>query len=147
MLDELRLDPARFERALVRAFARRAAAAGPRRAAAPTMRRLIEELQDRPRARQRPADFRDWLARNGADHAALGAALAAEDRLAVALDAAAAELAPALLESLRVDGRYEALARRAADKRVRLADRSPRRLPRARPRGCSIEALCARRRV
>jgi len=144
VLDELRLEPARFERALVRALARHAAAAEPLDPA-PDEAELVDELRLR-HGLATAADFRDWLARSRAEPAALAAALAAEERLALALERRAPELAPDLLDALRVDGRYEPLAARAADKRARLAGRPP--PPYREPELVAlIDALCARRRV
>ena len=60
VLDELRLDPARFERALVRAFARRAAAPEPLDPA-PDEGELLDELRLR-HGLATAAGFRGWLA-------------------------------------------------------------------------------------
>ena len=51
-----------------------------------------------------------------------------------------------MLDALRVDGHYEALARRAADKRARLAGRPEPRY-RESELAALVEALCARRRI
>jgi hypothetical protein len=144
VLDELRLDPARFERALLRAFARRAAATEPLDPA-PDEAELVDELRLR-HGLATAADFRAWLARSRGDAAALAAALAAEERLAQALERRAGELAPDLLDALRVDGRFEALAARAADKRARLGGRPP---PPYRESDlvALLDALCARHRL
>jgi hypothetical protein len=144
VLDELRLDPARFERALLRAFARHAAADEP-----PERPPDEAELLDALRLRHGLATagaFRDWVARVRAEPTALAAALAAEERLALALERAAGALAPAVLDALRVDGRYEALAARAADKRARLAGRVPPPYREA-ELAALVAAFCARRRV
>jgi hypothetical protein len=144
VLDELRLDPARFERALVRAFARRAAAAEPLEPA-PDEGELLDDLRLR-HGLATAAGFREWLARTRGEPAALAAALVAEERLAQALERQAGGLAPDLLEALRVDGRFEALAARAADKRARLDDRPPPPYREA-ELVALIDALCARLRV
>ena len=144
VLDELRLDPARFERALVRAFARRAAAPEPLDPA-PDEGELLDELRLR-HGLATAAGFRGWLARSRGEPAALAAALAAEERLAQALERRAGGLAPDLLDALRVDGRFEALAARAADKRARLDGRPPPPYREA-ELVALIDALCARLRV
>ena len=144
VLDELRLDPARFERALLRAFACRAAASDPL-GPSPDAAGLLDELRLR-HGLGTAADFRAWLAASRAEAAALARALADEDRLAVALEGAAGALAPAVLDALRVDGRYAALAARAADKRARLAGRALAPFREA-ELTAHVEALCARRRL
>ncbi len=120
VLDELRLDPARYERALVRAYARRAAPPGSDAATDADPPTLVAELREELGLDTADA-FRRWCAAARTTPAALAAALAAEDRLLAALDGAAAELAPAILDALRAGGRYAALDARAADKRARLA--------------------------
>lgn len=118
VLDELRLDPARYERAVVRAYARRAAAgtALPEDADPAT---LVEEFRAEHGLATAEA-FRAWCAGTRTSPPALAAALAADERLLVALEADAAELAGDVLDALRADGRFERLERRAADKRARL---------------------------
>jgi hypothetical protein len=120
VLDELRLDPPRYERALVRAFARRAAAETPLPEDADAATLLGEFRADLGLATAEA--FRRWCAAARTTPAALAEALAAEERLLVAMEAAAGDLAPALLDALRADGLYPALAARAADKRARFAD-------------------------
>jgi hypothetical protein len=144
VLDELRLDPSRFERALVRAFARRAAAAEALEPP-PDKAELVDALRLRLGLATASA-FRDWLARARTQPAALAAALAAEERLGLALEREAGAIAPAVLDALRVEGRYEALAARAADKRERLADRTPPPYREAELAGL-VEALRARQGV
>jgi hypothetical protein len=144
VLDELRLDPARFERALLRAFAGRAAADEPLEPP-PDAAELLEALRLQ-RGLGTASAFRDWLGRARAEPARLAAALAAEERLALALQRGAGALAPAVLDALRVDGRFEALATRAADKRARLAGRPPPPYREA-ELAALVAALCARRRV
>lgn len=117
VLDELRLDPVRYERALVCAYARRAAA-GTEPETDPAT--LVEELREDLGLDTADA-FRRWCAAARTTPSALAAALAAEERLLAALDAEAAGLAPAILDALRADGRFAALDTRAADKRARLA--------------------------
>jgi hypothetical protein len=143
VLDELRLDPARYERALVRAYARRAAA-GAAAAAEPDPDALSDLRLDLGLASAR--DYAAWLARVRADPGALAAAAAAEDRLLDALERAAPELAAAVLDALRINGRFEALEARAADKRHALAGRPE---PVFRPEEISalVAELCARRNV
>jgi hypothetical protein len=148
VLDELRLDPARFEREMIRAFARRAA----RGTSLPdgTAEQLLDDLRLDLGLGAAP-DFRAWMQTVRTDEASVAAALADEERLALALDAAAPELASSLLDALKVDGRFEALDQRAADKRQRLGDaeapgpdatdRRAAELPEL------IAELCARRRV
>ena len=93
----------------MRAFARRAAAPEPLEPA-PDEGELLDELRLR-HGLATAAGFRGWLARSRGEPAALAAALAAEERLAQALERRAGGLAPDLLDALRVDGRFEALAR------------------------------------
>lgn len=121
VLDELRLDPARYERALVRAYARRAAAAdaeAPQTEAAPAD--LLDDLRH-DLGLASAAAFRRWCAAVRAGAPALAAALAADERLLAVLEDEAAALAPAVLDALRVEGRFTRLDRRAADKAARLA--------------------------
>jgi hypothetical protein len=142
VLDELRLDPARFERAAVRAYARAAA-----RTAADEIapEPLVEDLRLRL-GLGAARDWTAWLAEVRGDPAALAAALVADERLMLALEAAMPELAPALLDELRVEGRFEALDARAADKR-RALERMPEPVYREAELPALIDELCARRRV
>ena len=122
VLDELRLDPAHYQRALVRAYARRAAgdtALPPDTDAAA----LVDDLRLDLGLATAEA-FRDWCAATRIGEPALAAALLAEERLMHALETAAAALAPAMLDALRLDGRFARLGRRAADKGGRLAGAS-----------------------
>lgn len=150
VLDELRLDPARFEREMTRAYARRAA----RQAAAPAGEpeddtpapdRLLEDLRA-DLGLATAASFAAWLTEVGARPEALVRAMADEDRLLAAVEAAMPELAGEVLDALRLDGRFERLARRAEAKRQCLAAiRAPVLQDAALPG--LIEALCARRRL
>lgn len=142
VLDELRLQPAGYERAMVRALARRAARGAPP-AADPAA--LIEELRlDEGLATA--AAFHGWCAALRTDEDRVAAALAAEERLLFALEADAAALAPAVLDALRVDGRYARLDQRAAAKRDRLAE-MPEPVFRETEIPGLVAALCARARV
>lgn len=143
VLDELRLDPARFERAMVRAYAR-AAAAEASVEAEPAAAELVEDLRFRL-GLETAADFRAWLGTVRAEADEIAAALVAEERLALALEAEAGALAGPMLAALRVDGRFEALDARAADKRRRLGVEAPPYREAELP--ALIAALCARRRV
>lgn len=147
VLDELRLDPARFEREMVRAFARRGAREGPARPEAdlPGPDELLEDLRH-DLGLVTASAFRAWLAQAGADQDALVAAMEDEARLLSALEAAMPSLAGAVLDGLRVDGRYDRLAARAADKRRHLAGIRPPVLQESELPGL-LEALCTRRRV
>ena len=119
VLDELRLDPARYHRALVRAYAARAAhdtPLPPETDAAVLLDDLRLDL-----GLTTAQAFRAWCAATRTRETALADALLAEERLLHALEAAADDLAPAILDALRLDGRFARLDRRAADKRTRLA--------------------------
>jgi hypothetical protein len=144
VLDELRLDPARYERAMLRAYAGRAAdAAGPE-AEPEEAAELLEELRlDLGLASA--ADFRAWIAATGAEPAALVAALRTEERLMLALEADMPALGPAVLDALRIDGRYDRLLARALDKARALGGAEP--VFREAELPGLIAALCARRRV
>ena len=154
VLDELRLDPARFEREMTRAYARRAARqavgseGGPEDRAPEDMEapdQLLEDLRA-DLGLATAASFAAWLAEVGARPEALIRAMADEDRLLAAVEAAMPELAGAVLDALRLDGRYERLARRAEAKRQCLAAIREPVLQEAALPGL-IEALCARRRL
>jgi hypothetical protein len=146
VLDELRLDPARFEREMIRAFARRAARGTSLPAGA--TEQLLDDLRLDLGLGAAP-DFRAWMHSVRTDEAAVAAALADEERLALTLDAAAPELAGAVLDALKVDGRFETLDRRAVDKRQRLGDAAAAEVPDRQPADLPelIAELCARRRV
>lgn len=121
VLDELRLDPLRFESKMIRAFARRAARQ------APVDEIDGEELLEDFRLQfglVSAADFKAWTRSVRSDRDAIAAALVDEERLQLALEEAIPELAEAVLNDLRVNGRFEHYAHRAADKRRRLAERS-----------------------
>jgi hypothetical protein len=146
VLDELRLRPARFEAALIRAFARRAAREDPAAGGdvASPGGTGIDDLRlalDLGTAEE----FRDWLGAVEGAPAALAAALGDEDRLRLALDAAFPALIPAMLDETRIDGRFEALARRARDKQALLGPGAP-RYDEAELRAL-IDDLCARQGV
>lgn len=144
VLDEMRLDPARFERALIRAFARRAAR-GSDTSAASASGELIEDLRlrlDLPTA----GAFRAWLAEVEAEPAALAQALDDEETLQTALEAAVPRLAPAILDEARIDGKFEALAARAEAKRAVTAHGPQPRYDEAELRAL-LGDLCARRRL
>lgn len=144
VLDEMRLDPVRFERALTRAFARRAA----RESDAPAARtrgELIEDLRlrlDLPTA----GAFRAWLAEVEAEPAALAQALDDEETLQTALEAAIPQLAPAVLDEARIDGKFETLAARAEAKRALTAHAPAPRYDETELRAL-LGDLCARRRI
>ncbi len=120
-LDELRLDPPRFEAEAVRAYARRAAAkdAGTEEPSHPST--LLETF----RAERDLGDadgFEAWLAANGTDAGRLAAALAEEDRLLAGIDRAGPALGPAMLDGLRAEDAFAGFALRAADKARALAN-------------------------
>lgn len=150
VLDELRLDPVRLEREMTRAYARRAArqaagAVGEPAADDPTPDRLLEDLRA-DLGLVTAASFTAWLAEVGARPEALVRAMADEDRLLAAVEAAMPELAGEVLDALRLDGRFERLARRAEAKRQCLAAlRAPGLQETALPG--LIEAFCTRRRL
>lgn len=144
VLDEMRLDPVRFGRALTGAFARRAAR-GSDVPAADTRGELIEDLRlrlDLPTA----GAFRAWLAEVEAEPAALAKALDDEEMLQTALEEAVPQLAPALLDEARIDGKFEALAARAEAKRAVTAHGPPPRYDETELRAL-LGDLCARRRI
>lgn len=141
VLDELRLDPARYERALVRAYATRAAPAGDDGDAEDRLADLRADL-----GLGTAEAFRRWCAATRTTEARLAAALAADDRLMRALEAEAAALAPAVLDRLRADGRFARLETRAADKRARL-DGVPEPVFRETDLPALVAGLCARARV
>jgi hypothetical protein len=145
VLDELRLDPARFERAMVRAYARRAATA------AAVADEVIEEadLLDDLRldlGLGSATDFRSWMSGAGTNPAALAAALRDEERLMLAIETEMSALGPAVLDALRVEGRFDALRDRARDKALALAGAPEPTFDEAELHGL-IAALCSRRRV
>ena len=143
VLDELRLDPARYERALVRAYACRAATetAAPETEGAEALDEFRHDL-----GLASAADFRRWCAEIRSGAPALTAALVADERLLAALEEEAEALAPAVVDALRVDGRFERLDRRAADKAARLAA-APDPVFREAELPALIAAFCARARV
>ena len=147
VLDELRLRPARFEAALIRAYARGAARAAEAEAEAvddATASAEATGIEDLRLALDlgTAEEFRQWLRAVEGAPAALAAALEDEERLRRALDAALPALLPALLDETRVDGRYEALAERARGKRALLGPGAP-RYDEA-ELGELLDALCAR---
>lgn len=148
VLDELRLDPARFEREMTRAYARRAArlaADGAAEEDDPAPERLLEDLRHDLGLGMATA-FSAWLAEVGTRPEAMVRAMADEDRLLATVEAAMPELAAEVLDALRLDGRFERLARRAEAKRQCLAAIRDPVLQEAALPGL-IEALCARRRL
>ncbi|TPE49915.1 TfuA-like protein [Amaricoccus solimangrovi] len=143
VLDEMRLDPIRFERALIRAYARRAARDRVTEAER-SESEMIEELRlrlDLPTAEA----FRGWLAEVGGEARALVRALDDEERLQTALEGSIPELAPAVLDDARIEGRFGALAARAEAKRAMLGHRPPPRYDEAELRAM-LDVLGARRR-
>ncbi|PZQ47045.1 MAG: hypothetical protein DI556_18515 [Rhodovulum sulfidophilum] len=139
VLDEMRLRPARFEAALIRAFARRATRED--EGAAADGAAAVEELRlalDLGTAEE----FRAWLAAVEGDPEALARALADEERLRRAIEAALPTLVPSVLDEARVDGRFEKLADRGRAKRALLGPAAP-RYDEAELRTL-LEALCAR---
>ena len=144
VLDEMRLDPVRFERALTRAYARRAARSGgaePETSEAALIEALRLQL-DLPTA----GAFRDWLAALDATPRALARALADEERLRAVLEEEAAALAPSLLDEARIEGGYDAFAARAEAKAAVLADTPSPHYDEAELEAL-LRAFCARRRV
>jgi hypothetical protein len=145
VLDELRLDPARFERAMVRAYARRAAGAAVLPDEATEDADLLDDLR-LDLGLGTAADFRAWISEVGADPVALAAALRGEERLMLAVETEMPALGPAVLDALRVEGRFDALRDRARDKALALATAPEPAFDEAELHSL-IAALCARRRV
>jgi hypothetical protein len=143
VLDELRLRPARFEAALTRAFARRAARHdGPGGAADGDGDGTgIEDLR-LALGLGTAEEFRAWLGAVEGDPAALAGALEDEERLRMAMETSVATLVPAMLDEARIDGRFETLAARGRAKRALLGSAAP-RYDEAELRAL-LDALCAR---
>ncbi|WP_422039506.1 TfuA-like protein [Roseibium sp.] len=118
VLDELRLDPVRYRERLLRAFARRAADT----VSSDRDGQLIEALRS-DLGLGTAAQFHGWLEANDACEARLAAFLSADEALEEALDRAARELAPAVLDELRADSLFEDYLERAETKAELLGDR------------------------
>lgn len=144
VLDEMRLNPVRFEAALTRAFARRAARGNVEEAQV-SEEALIEDLRTRLELRT-AEEFRGWLAAVEGTPQSLARALGDEERLRDGLEAAADELASAMLDEARIEGGYEEFAARAEAKAALLAGGSAARYDEA-ELAALIDALCARRRI
>lgn len=137
VLDELRLQPVRYEREVERAFGRAAVAASD--GDAPSASLSADDAVRAFRAAMGLAEdaaFAAWLRDAGMTRSALSTALHDEDRYVAALEAAAPRLAQAMSAELKLSGADDALRARARRKAAALGTTPPAE--------ASVEALMAR---